>query len=78
MFINAVSDKLFSDAISCITLSDNQLSRIQTAAGLPENTFLENASTWYIGIDFTIIGSFSLKNYKSISLLFQIDFSIQE
>ena len=60
MFINAVSDKLFSDAISCITLSDNQLSRIQTAAGLPENTFLENASTWYIGIDFTIIGSFSL------------------
>ena len=41
----AVSDRLFSRAIDYITLSGNQLSKKQTAAGLPENNLLVKVST---------------------------------
>ena len=41
----AVSDKLFSRAIDCITSSGNQSTKGQTAAGFPENNLLVNAST---------------------------------
>jgi hypothetical protein len=45
MSTKAVSDKLFSAAIDCITLSSRNDSRITTAAGLPENNLLAKAST---------------------------------
>ena len=48
IFIKAVSDRLFSNAIDCIKSSESGDSKITTAAGLPENNFEANASTWYI------------------------------
>jgi hypothetical protein len=45
IFINAVSDRLFSEAIDCIKSSANGDSKITTAAGLPENNFEAKAST---------------------------------
>ena len=47
--MNAVSDKLFSDAIACITSSLAGSVSTQTAAGFPEKSSVVNASTWYIG-----------------------------
>ena len=41
----AVSDKLFSVAIDCMTSSLSDDSRITTAAGLPENNLSAKAST---------------------------------
>ena len=41
----AVSDKLFSAAIDCMTSSGSGDSRITTAAGLPENNLSVKAST---------------------------------
>ena len=41
---NAVSDKLFSCAIDCITSFDNHWFKGITAAGLPSNIFPANAS----------------------------------
>ena len=43
---NAVSARLFSAAIDCITLSSSQYSSGQTAAGFPPNNLSLNASTW--------------------------------
>jgi hypothetical protein len=44
LLIKAVSDKLFSSDIFCITLSDKDSEKI-TPAGLPSNTLFENEST---------------------------------
>lgn len=44
--MNAVSARLFSRPIACITSSLSHSSRGQTAAGLPKNTRSVNASTW--------------------------------
>ena len=46
---NAVSDRLFSAAMSCISASGIGASSGQTAAGLPANGRSVNASTWYSG-----------------------------
>ena len=43
---NAVSARLFSAAIACIVASASQVSSGHTAAGLPRNTSVVNASTW--------------------------------
>ena len=48
IFIKAVSERLFSNAIDCIKSSERGDSKITTAAGLPENNAEANASTWYI------------------------------
>ena len=45
MLTNAVSDKLFSAAIDCMTSSLSGDSKMTTAAGLPENNLLAKAST---------------------------------
>ena len=45
MLTKAVSDKLFSVAIDCMTSSLSDDSRITTAAGLPENNLSAKAST---------------------------------
>jgi hypothetical protein len=45
IFINAVSDRLFSEAIDCIKSSASVDSKITKAAGLPENNFEAKAST---------------------------------
>lgn len=49
-FINAVSERLFSAAIACITSSDSHSVRGHTAAGFPEKSLSVKASTWYMGI----------------------------
>lgn len=41
----AVSEKLFSAAMSCITASGSHCSSRQTPAGFPPNRLLEKAST---------------------------------
>jgi hypothetical protein len=48
IFTKAVSERLFSDAIDCIKLSEITDSKITTAAGFPEKRVDANASTWYI------------------------------
>src|ERR1700733_1338118 len=45
---NAVSARLFSQAIACRTASAKQLSSGMTAAGFPVNTRLAKASAWNI------------------------------
>jgi hypothetical protein len=45
IFIKAVSDRLFSEAMDCIKSSASVDSKITTAAGLPENNFEAKAST---------------------------------
>jgi hypothetical protein len=43
---NAVSARLFSAPIACITASGSQLCSGHTAAGLPVNSRSAKASTW--------------------------------
>ena len=49
----AVSDKLFSFAMESIISSESHSSRIQIAAGFPENTLSVKASTIYCFIIFS-------------------------
>jgi hypothetical protein len=45
MLTKAVSDKLFSAAIDCMTKSSSGDSKMTTAAGLPEHNLSAKAST---------------------------------
>src|SRR5438309_7548085 len=77
--VNAVSLRLFSAAIACITASSSHLSSGITAAGLPVSGFSANASTWkkgmlvIVGQSLGLLGDLLREQGLPVSLPFRIN-----